>query len=221
VGRPVGDLRGRQLVACIQNHDQIGNRARGERLGHLTSFAAQQVAAALLLTAPFVPLLFQGEEWAASSPFPYFADHRDPDLADAVRRGRAAEFAAFGWSPDQVLDPESPATFELAKLRWDERLDGEHGEMWRWYRDLIALRRSTPDLLDDRLGVTEVRTDPERRTVTVRRGAVSVLANLGTQDVELPGSADDVVLASVPVTAGSGRDLVALPPCSVAVVRRS
>ena len=219
IGRPVGTLRGSQLVASIQNHDQIGNRARGERLSHLTSIATQQVAAALLLTAPFVPLLFQGEEWAATSPFPYFADHQDPELAAAVRQGRALEFAAFGWRPDQFLDPEDRATFDLATLRWDERHHGDHARMWRWYRDLIALRRSSPDLLDDRLGVAEVGVDATARTVTVRRATTMVLANLGPDEQDLPGTLDDLVLASATITGDPAAGTIALAPCSVAILR--
>src|SRR5205085_596822 len=132
VGRCPEGLRGRNLIACIQNHDQVGNRARGDRIGHIVSTAHQRIGAALLLTSPFVPLIFQGEEWAASSRFPFFAAHTDPDLAEAIRRGRRDEFAAFGWSADEVSDPESDVSFELAVLNWDERSDREHQTMLRW-----------------------------------------------------------------------------------------
>jgi maltooligosyltrehalose trehalohydrolase len=217
VGRPPIELAGRNLVACIQNHDQVGNRARGERLHQLTSFAEQKIAAALLLTAPFVPLLFQGEEWAASAPFPFFADHSDPELVEAVRIGRRNEFAAFGWRPEDVLDPESPETFALAQLDWAEHEIAEHQDMLRWYRALIELRRATPALLDDRLGHTVVRADGDQRTIVVERGDIVVLANLseGERRFEVEGTE---VLASGPcAVAGSGR---VLPPLSVAIVQR-
>ena len=222
VGRDPSALGGRNLVACIQNHDQIGNRARGERLHQLTSPAAQKVAAALLLTAPFVPLLFQGEEWAASAPFPYFADHTDPDLVEAVREGRRREFAAFGWSPDDVLDPESEETFALAQLDWREPATGEHAVMLQWYRDLLALRRSTPDLLDDRLDVTEVTADEGARTVRVCRGALTVIANLSDEPRSFAVDGTEVLASDRPESlapSGAGDAPRCLAPMAVAIYR--
>ena len=92
-------------------------------------FARAQMAAALVLTSPFVPMIFQGEEWAASSPFQYFADHEDPELARLVSMGRKKEFEAFGWRPEQIPDPEMMETFERSRLNWSEAHDGEHAEM--------------------------------------------------------------------------------------------
>ncbi len=221
VGRSVQGLAGRNLVVCIQNHDQVGNRARGERLHQLTSLAAQKVAAALILTAPFVPLLFQGEEWAASAPFPYFADHSDPQLIEAVREGRRREFAALGWDPDDVLDPEALETFTSARLDWDELGRGEHAEMLQWYRSLISLRRSTPDLLDDRLDRTAVSVDTAARTLTMSRGAITVLANLShlTQRVDVDGTQ---LLASDGSDAGPPTKRTReLGPMAVAIYRRA
>src|SRR5690606_31024729 len=103
-GRPPEGMHGAQLVVYAQNHDQIGNRPGGERLGHLVSPGRARIAAALLLTSPFVPLLFQGEEWGASTPFLYFSDH-DPELGRAVRAGRRRELAHLGWHVDGVPDP--------------------------------------------------------------------------------------------------------------------
>ncbi len=107
------------FVIAAQNHDQVGNRAAGDRLGALVDEGALKAAAALLLTAPFTPMLFQGEEWAASSPFQYFTDH-DPELGKAVSEGRRREFAAFGWNPDHVPDPQDPQAFDRSKLVWNE-----------------------------------------------------------------------------------------------------
>jgi maltooligosyltrehalose trehalohydrolase len=178
-GRPADGLSGHRFLGYIQNHDQVGNRARGERIGQLVGAELQKAAAALVLTSPFVPMLFQGEEWAATTPFQYFTDHEDPELGKAVRQGRRAEFAGFGWDPDQVPDPQDAATYERSILRWEERRQAPHSEVEAWYRLLIAFRRSRPDLLDGRLERVEVTTDEAARTVVVRRGGVLVCCNLG------------------------------------------
>jgi maltooligosyltrehalose trehalohydrolase len=178
-GRPIGTLAGHRFLGYSQNHDQVGNRAQGDRLAHLAGLELAKVAAALVLTSPFVPMLFQGEEWATSSPFQYFTDHDDQELGEAVREGRRAEFAAFGWDPASIPDPQDPATFERSKLRWDERREGPHAEMEAWYRDLIALRRTTPDLLDPDLTEVGADFDEGARTLVIRRGQVLVCCNLG------------------------------------------
>jgi maltooligosyltrehalose trehalohydrolase len=143
VARGVPGAPPERLVAFVQNHDQIGNRARGERLAHLAGHDAAAGAARTLLRAPFVPLVFMGEEWAASSPFQYFTDHGDDELARQVREGRRQEFAAFGWRPEQVPDPQDPRTFERSRLRWDELDQADHERMLAHYRSLIAAR-TTP-----------------------------------------------------------------------------
>jgi maltooligosyltrehalose trehalohydrolase len=126
------------FVACAQNHDQVGNRALGERLSQLVSFEAQKLAAGLVLLSPFVPLLFMGEEYAETSPFLYFIDHGDPDLVEAVRKGRRAEFAEFGWG-QAVPDPQDPSTFEASKLRGSKT---EHQQsLHKLYQELMAFRR--------------------------------------------------------------------------------
>ena len=119
-GRPPTGLSGRQFVVAAQNHDQVGNRAAGERATALMSDGRLRVAAALLLTSPFVPLLFQGEEWGAATPFLYFTDHSDPGLGRIVSEGRRHEFSSFGWDPRDVPDPQDPATFERSRLDWAE-----------------------------------------------------------------------------------------------------
>jgi maltooligosyltrehalose trehalohydrolase len=179
IGRPAprhgaGALRGDQLIACLQNHDQVGNRAWGERFAELASPARQQIGAALLLTGPFVPLLFQGEEWAASTPFPYFADH-DGELADAVRRGRLAEFESFGWASGEVADPEDEATFLAARLRWAQCQEPPHDAMLAWYRSLIRLRAERPELRDPTLGPTSLWDEPSG-VIALRRGAITIVA---------------------------------------------
>jgi maltooligosyltrehalose trehalohydrolase len=193
-GRPLAGLPGTRLIAFAQNHDQVGNRALGERLAALVGPARLKIAAALVLCSPFVPLLFQGEEWGAGTPFLYFADHRDPELARAVRDGRRAEFAAFGWDPERVPDPGDPATFARSKLDWSELAQHEHAELLDWYRRLIALRRASPALLDGRLERTAVRYDEDARWLVVERGlegdgvapgTILVAANLGSGPCDL------------------------------------
>ena len=191
-GRPVGDLPGDRFIVCIQNHDQVGNRARGDRLSHVVSDGRARIGAALLLMLPYVPMLFAGEEWASSSPFPYFASHEDPELARAVSAGRRGEFAAFGWDPDSIPDPQDPATFEIARLDWSERERAPHAGMLAWYRALIRLRRSTPALHDgDRLAVKIVASASGR--LSVRRGPITLVANLGSAAVARGGEARAVL----------------------------
>jgi maltooligosyltrehalose trehalohydrolase len=222
-GRPPLGLHGAQFVVAAQNHDQVGNRARGERLGHLVSPGRVCIAAALLLTAPFVPLLFQGEEWAASTPFLYATDHEDPDLGRAVSEGRRREFASFGWAPEDVPDPQDPATFAASVLRWDEVGRPGHAEVLDWYRALIALRRSRPGLGTGPLDDVDVAYDEEARWLVVHRRAagVSVVVNLGdaTQDVPVT-DIGDVLLAWPPDAVTTGASGVRLPADGVAVLAR-
>ena len=211
-GRPADDVPGSRFVAYLQNHDQVGNRARGERITHLVSPERAAAGAALLLTAPVVPLVFQGEEWAASTPFPYFTDHQDPELIEAVRRGRREEFAGFGWAPDEVADPQDPATVESAVLRWDERDAEPHESMLGWYRRLIALRRRIPDLTDGRRD--RVRTQTGADWIAVQRGRVTVVVNLGRAPLDPPleDRPTHLLLSSQPVPGGGP-----IPPDTAAV----
>src|SRR5262249_30959552 len=217
-GRSPAGLAGSQFVVATQNHDQVGNRAAGERAGALMSGGRLRVAAALLLTAPFVPLLFQGEEWGASTPFQYFTGHEDAELGAAVSEGRRHEFASFGWDPDDVPDPQDPATFGRSKLNWSELDIERHCDLLAWYRTLIALRRNTPDLADPRLNRVETACDPALGSLTVRRGAVLVAANLGDRDWPCPATpTTDLLAASDSRITRSGESLV-LPPDTVAIL---
>jgi maltooligosyltrehalose trehalohydrolase len=188
-GRPAGDLQGHRFVACLQNHDQVGNRAHGDRIGQIASPGRARIGAALLLTAPYVPLLFAGEEWNASAPFWYFTDHADPELGRAVREGRRAEFAHRGLDPDEVPDPQNHATFEASKLDWSERSRAPHAEMLDWYRSLVALRREIPELRDGDRDAVRV-TGSSDGLLAVERGPVRVVANLGPTPVDLERSGD-------------------------------
>lgn len=181
-GKPVRDLPGWRFLGYAQNHDQVGNRARGERLSHIVSSGRAKVAAALVLTAPFVPMIFQGEEWAASSPFQFFTNH-DPELGKLVSEGRKKEFARFGWDPSDIPDPQAQETYERSKLKWDERNTGPHAEMLEWYRKLIALRRSTPDLLDGDLSAVRVRCSESGQWLVMDRGCCTVAFSLAKEAV--------------------------------------
>ena len=131
-------------------------------------------------------MLFQGEEWGASTPFLYVTDHQEPELAEAVRRGRRAEFAAFGWRPEDVPDPQDPASFEASKLRWDELERAPHDRLLAWHRRLSELRRRHPSLSAAGEGDTRVRYDEAGRWLVVERGSLAVAANLADRALTVP-----------------------------------
>lgn len=189
---------GYRFVASLQTHDQIGNRAVGDRLAHLTSDGMAAIGAALLLTSPYTPMLFMGEEWAASTKWQYFTDHAEEWLAEAIREGREAEFAAHGWS-DDVPDPQDESTVEASTLNWHEVTAESHARMHDWYQTLLRLRREVPALRDTPLGESRVEHNRELRTIIVQRGNVSVVANRdeAEQVIELPGDTEgqDVLAA--------------------------
>jgi maltooligosyltrehalose trehalohydrolase len=133
-----------QFVVCAQNHDQIGNRALGDRLSSLVSFEALKVANAAVLLSPYIPLLFMGEEYGETAPFLYFIDHGDPALIEAVRQGRKGEFAAFGWT--DIPDPYDRATFDRSRLQPCLETDRQQQAHLRWCQALIQLRKSVPAL---------------------------------------------------------------------------
>jgi maltooligosyltrehalose trehalohydrolase len=219
-GRSPAGLAGHQFVVCTQNHDQVGNRAAGERSSALMSEGRMRVAAALLLAGPFTPMLFQGEEWGATTPFQYFTDHRDPDLAAAVSRGRRDEFANVGWDPDDVPDPQELETFDRSKLDWHETDEAAHAAVLAWYRELIALRRQIPALSDPRLDRNQVDVDENRATIAMTRGPVKVIVNLGVADHHFwfPAESGARILAvSDPGIRADGTSVV-VPPDAIAVV---
>ena len=160
------------VVAYAQNHDQVGNRAAGERLSMLVDENRLRLAAALLTSSPFVPLLFMGEEWAAGTPFLFFSDHRDPAIARATSRGRMREFEGFGWRAEEVPDPQDRAAFESSRLDWSELSREPHRSLLEWHRGLLRLRRATPQL---RTGEpVSVEHDDLRRRLVMTRGPVQV-----------------------------------------------
>jgi 1,4-alpha-glucan branching enzyme len=204
-------------VAFLQNHDQIGNRALGERIQELVDDRALRAATELLLLNPMPPLLFMGQEWCASSPFPFFCDF-DEELAEAVRRGRLEEFARFEAFSDpaaraRIPDPVSATTFETARLCWDERLVGEHGEWWRLCHDLLALRRLhlVPLLAQPPTAPAEHQLSDERalqvRWHLAGGARYTLQANLGQEPRAMPQPAGQRIYATPGVGSQTGEPL--------------
>jgi maltooligosyltrehalose trehalohydrolase len=226
----------RRFVVFDQDHDQVGNRALGDRPSARLDDGTLAASAALFLLSPFTPMLFMGEEWGASTPFLYFTDHQDPELAEAVRKGRRAEFSGHGWAemyPEEaaggelvVPDPQDPATFEASRLAWDEHAEGRHMRLLRWYRQLIALRADVADLHSGDLAATAMEWDRGvsadggyRSWLVLSRGAVRVVVNLADTEtaVPVPGAGALGVLAAWNPATVEG-DTVRLPAKSVAVL---
>ena len=216
-GRPVdaASAPGWRFVASLQTHDQVGNRATGDRLSQLVGPDLLACGAALLLTSPWTPMLFMGEEWGAGTPWQFFTDHTDPEIAEGTRRGRRSEFGAHGWAEEDVPDPQDAETFRRSRLDWSEPMEEPHARLLRWYRDLIRLRRASPDLRDGDLSRLDVRWDRATGWFVSRRGQFVVLVNLGEEPQRY--DAGEVLLAWADVAA-EGAALV-VPPRSAAVVR--
>jgi len=219
-GRSPAGLSPHRFVVCLQNHDQIGNRAGGERITLLASQARVQAGAALILLSPYVPMLFQGEEWGASTPFPYFVDfHDDPVLSQAVSEGRKNEFAAFGWPLEEILEATDVQTFAKAKLKWQEMETAEHGALREWYRSLLRLRRDILVCDPDGLNFTAVQFDAAEQWLSATSQSVTIAINLGTGSRDLPVDRSTIVtLASTPLIQREGA-VVRMPPESVVVLR--
>ncbi|NHU84798.1 malto-oligosyltrehalose trehalohydrolase [Kocuria sp. JC486] len=241
-GQPVDPEHNRpwQFVSYIMNHDQVGNRAAGDRFSQYLTVDQQVLAAAVLLTQPFTPMVFMGEEWGASTPWPFFTSHPEPELAEAVRTGRIGEFARMGWKESEIADPQDPETFSSAVLKHDERNGGGHARVHTAYRELIAVRRSTPELTEQDFRSIRVSVDEAAKTLVLYRGdlarledgepreavsGVAVAFNFGDTPtsvaVELPTSAQ-MLWAAAPVQMAPGElggAVVELPAYGAAVLR--
>ena len=222
-GRPVptGLLPAEAFIAFQQNHDQVGNRATGDRIGVTLPLDLLKVGAGLMLTSPFTPMLFMGEEWGARTPWQYFTDHPDEDLGRAVADGRRAEFAAHGWRAGDIPDPQDALTFERSKLDWSELTDPAARELMAWYRDLIALRRTRAELTEPCLDEVGAAYDEAERWILVRRGRLRIAANLGPNLSTLPaGAAHGTVLAaSKPGTRLAADGTLVMPSAALAVIQ--
>jgi len=221
-GRRAVGLDGDRFVGFLQNHDQVGNRPRGERLSQLVSPGRLKIGAALVLTSPFVPMLFHGEEWGAGTPFQYFTDHEDPELGRAVSDGRRREFTSFGQTFEDVPDPQAPETFQRSKLDWTELGREPHAGILDWYRQLIHLRLSRAELSGGRLDLLPTLCDEKEQWLRVDRGAFTIACNLSAAPRAVPLAPhrpQRVVLASTPdVTVAA--ETVELLPESVAILGR-
>ncbi|MEX2120712.1 MAG: malto-oligosyltrehalose trehalohydrolase [Pirellulales bacterium] len=219
-GRPTIDLSGHRFLGYLQNHDQLGNRARGDRSGHLMSTGRLKIAAALVLCSPFVPMLFEGEEWGATTPFQYFTSFDDLELARSVREGRRREFAAFGWNPEQIPDPQDPETFQRSKLKWNELAGEPHCGLLEWHRKLIELRRRESSLTDGRLDWVRTLFSEDDRWFVLQRGPITVACNLADrpQVVPLPAESPDQLLMASEAGIDSVAGGLKLPGDAVAIV---
>ncbi len=217
-GRPLdtSSIPATRLLAYTCTHDQVGNRALGDRPSQNLNAGQLAVKAALVLGSPYTAMLFMGEEWGASTPFQFFSSHPEPELARATAEGRKKEFADHGWDADDIPDPQDPQTFRHSKLDWAE-LDAEgHARLLQIYRDLIALRRNETDLGDPWLDHLIVDYDEEARWIVMRRGRLAVACNLGAEPVAVPCTGELVLSWDPP---GIGAESSELPPYSFAVLR--
>ncbi|NPV90794.1 MAG: malto-oligosyltrehalose trehalohydrolase [Firmicutes bacterium] len=213
---------GRQFVVATQTHDQVGNRAQGERLSHLVGFGRAKVAAGLVLLSAYLPMLFMGEEYAESHPFQFFSDFSG-ELARAVSAGRREEFSQFGWQ--EVPDPQDPGTFYRSKLTPPGEWDEQNRSMFRFYRDLIALRKTHPALREPDKDRLEARVHKSERVVELTRWSqeekISAWFNLGDDEFPLPqeGRSGRVLLHSEWEAYGgkTAREADTLPPAAMVV----
>jgi maltooligosyltrehalose trehalohydrolase len=194
-GRPldIQTIPATRLVTYTCTHDQVGNRALGDRPSQNLPGGQLAIKAALALGSPYTAMLFMGEEWGASTPFQFFSSHPELELAQATAEGRKAEFAEHGWNAGEIPDPQDPQTFQRSKLNWDEADSGEHARLHHLYRDLIALRRQEADMADPWLEHLIIDHDESQNWIILRRGRLRIVCNLGAQPVTVP-VAGDVVL---------------------------
>ncbi|MHC6221808.1 malto-oligosyltrehalose trehalohydrolase [Arthrobacter sp. MMS24-S77] len=218
-GRPIrpGLVHPAALVVCSQNHDQIGNRAAGDRLSANLSYGRLALAAVLTMTSPFTPMLFMGEEFGASTPWQFFTSHPEEWLAKATAEGRLKEFERMGWDPALVPNPQDPGTFSRSKLKWEEINDGDHARLLELYRVLANLRRSTPELAAGGFTDTHVDFSEGDNWLVLSRGAVRVVCNFGTQ--LLTRTMDGDLLLATDPSAAVGNGKLTIPGESAAVVR--
>ncbi|SFB91878.1 maltooligosyl trehalose hydrolase [Nocardioides terrae] len=218
-GRPVdrAAMPTWRLVVANQNHDQVGNRAIGDRLTAQLDVDQLSCAALLTLCGPFTPMLFMGEEFAASTPFQFFTSHPEPELGRATAEGRIEEFAAHGWDAADVPDPQDPETFARSKLDWSEAGSGRGAQLLAVYRELAGLRRRLPDLTDPAFTSVECTADESSRVLTLRRGRTLVAVNFGADAATVP-VADGELAFTTPAGASYADGVLSLPPHAGALV---
>jgi maltooligosyltrehalose trehalohydrolase len=220
-GRPANGLSGDRFVAYSQNHDQVGNRAKGDRSSALINTAKLKIVAALVMFSPFVPMLLQGEEWGASTPFLYFTDHPDPELGRAVSEGRKREFASFGWNPADIPDPQALESFTRSKLDWSEIDREPHKALLEWHRMLITLRKRCPELCDGRRDRAGVLFDENEGWLVFWRYPSVIVCNFGNEAraIALPRDATWEFLLTSATGVRLNHNAVDMPPESTAILR--
>jgi len=222
-GRPHGrkpeGLPGWRFLGYLQTHDQVGNRAKGERSSRLMNVGRLKIGAAIVLCAPFIPMLFQGEEFGADTPFQYFTNHEEPDLARAVSEGRRKEFAAFGWKAADIPDPQDPETFSRSKINWAELEREPHTSLLAWHKQLIALRRRTPEFADGRLDQVEVRFSESEQWLAFRRGGYVIALNLSQETRRVPFAFPGALVLASEADCIIHKTSVEMPSDSVAILR--
>ena len=217
-GRPLdtATIPATRLLAYTLTHDQVGNRATGDRPSQNLTTGQLAVKAALVLGSPYTAMLFMGEEWGSSSPFQFFTSHPEPELGRATAEGRKAEFAAHGWDADEIPDPQDPETFSRSKLNWAEVGEGEHARLLEVYRQLIAWRHHEPDFSDPWLDHLRVEYDEDARWIILHRGSLAVVCNLGTDAARVPVAGEVVLAWDDPSADGAG---TVMPGHSFAILR--
>lgn len=217
-GRPLDTalIPATRLLAYTCTHDQVGNRANGDRPSESLDPGQLAIKAALALGSPYTAMLFMGEEWASTRPFQFFSSHSEPELARATAEGRKAEFAAHGWEADAVPDPQDPRTFLRSKLDWEELERTGHSEMLTFYQELIRLRRTEPDLADPWLQHLDIEFDEAQRWIVLRRGRIAIACNLGVETVSVPAAGELLLSWGVPTV---DPEATLLTGHSVAVLR--
>jgi maltooligosyltrehalose trehalohydrolase len=210
-GRPLDTaaVPATRLLAYTCTHDQVGNRALGDRPSQNLTYGQLAVKAALVLGSPYTAMLFMGEEWGASTPFQFFSSHPEPELARATAEGRKKEFADHGWDADDIPDPQDPQTFQRSKLDWSELDTGDHARLLRVYHDLIALRHSEIDLADPWLEHLIIDYDEDARWIVMRRGRLAVACNLGAEPVAVPFTGELVLSSDSPSVSDDSTELAA------------
>ncbi|WP_052061905.1 malto-oligosyltrehalose trehalohydrolase [Rhodococcoides fascians] len=221
-GRPLDTRRvpASSFVTYTTTHDQVGNRAVGDRPGFYLSPGQLAVKAALVLTSPYTPMLFMGEEWGASTPFQFFTSHPEPELGEATAEGRKSEFAEHGWDKEDIPDPQDPDTFLRSKLEWTELGTGDHARLLTVYRDLLSLRRARPELTDPWLPNLKVDYDEDQQWIVLHRGSLAVVCNLSDSTVTVPVGGRTVLSWEEPTSNDTG-SATRVPGHSFAVLETS
>jgi maltooligosyltrehalose trehalohydrolase len=217
-GRPLDTtlIPATRLLAYTCTHDQVGNRATGDRPGENLDRGQLAIKAALAIGSPYTAMLFMGEEWGSTRPFQFFSSHPEPELARATAEGRKSEFAEHGWDTESVPDPQDPETFLRSKLDWAEPDYPGNAELLDFYRALIQLRHDEPDMADAWLPHLGVDIDEQQRWIVLRRGRIAIACNLGSCPVSVPWVGETLLAWGDPA---AGESATTLPAHSVAVLR--